>query len=230
MILEKIGFTKNEAIIYETLLKHPDIIITKISRISKLDRRTVYDVVHRLIDDGFIYKKTINGINYYSATDSQIIIEEFAKTQKKLESYLVRTSNNREKNSDLDVDFLMGKQGIKVIINEILRWGKIHYAFGSLSETRKFAENEINHFLKELNTRKIPEKVIYRDTERIKKYKFGEYKKISHKNAPPISAVLYENTVALFIETNNINIIKIKSQKVFQSYLQYFNILWNQSK
>lgn len=224
--LLQIGFTKNEASVYEELLKNPQSTVTNIAKSCNLDRRTIYDVIDKLFRKGHVSSQKINNTSFFSASDPKVLIEEFHKSQCAFVEKITAIQNSRKNHSDIDVNVFMGKQGIKLVIKEILDWGKMHYAFGSLGETRKYANIEINHFVSELKKRKIPEKILYEKGLKISKASTGEYKSLPSKQLPPISAVLYDDTVVLFIETINLFIIKIKNKKMFDSYLQYFQVLW----
>ena len=73
--LLEIGFTLNEAKVYLTLLQNRYLNGYEISKLSKVSRSLVYNVINRLVDKGFILKSE-GQINYYCALPYDKVIEK----------------------------------------------------------------------------------------------------------------------------------------------------------
>ena len=72
--LLEIGFTLNEAKVYLTLLQNRYLNGYEISKLSKVSRSLVYNVIDRLVAKGFILKSE-GQINYYCALPYEKVIE-----------------------------------------------------------------------------------------------------------------------------------------------------------
>ena len=72
--LLEIGFTSNEAKVYLTLLQNRYLNGYEISKLSKVSRSLVYNVIDRLVAKGFVLKSE-GQINYYCALPYEKVIE-----------------------------------------------------------------------------------------------------------------------------------------------------------
>lgn len=52
----QLGFSKNEAILYETLVRHGELSVGKLAVKSKVHRRNVYDTLQRLLEKGLVFE------------------------------------------------------------------------------------------------------------------------------------------------------------------------------
>lgn len=73
--LLEIGFTLNEAKVYLTLLQNRYLNGYEISKLSKVSRSLVYNVIDRLVTKGFVLKSE-GQINYYCALPYEKVIEK----------------------------------------------------------------------------------------------------------------------------------------------------------
>ena len=73
--LLEIGFTVNEAKVYLTLLQNRYLNGYEISKLSKVSRSLVYNVIDRLVAKGFVLKSE-GQINYYCALPYEKVIEK----------------------------------------------------------------------------------------------------------------------------------------------------------
>ncbi|MFX1293411.1 MAG: TrmB family transcriptional regulator [Promethearchaeota archaeon] len=73
--LVKLGFLKNDAITYISLLKLKIGNPTEISKISKLHRARIYDSLKRLEEQGFVIKDIGEGRSKYIAINPQIVLK-----------------------------------------------------------------------------------------------------------------------------------------------------------
>src|SRR3990167_9727851 len=66
--LEKIGLTKNESIVYLTLVKSGTIKTAKILKKSGLNSGRIYDTLESLKHKGLISESNINGVKHFTAS------------------------------------------------------------------------------------------------------------------------------------------------------------------
>jgi len=150
--LLEFGFEHKEAKIYLTLLKLGNVTASRIAKETGLDRRTTYDVLARLIDKGFVGYFLKNNVKNFTATNPENLVEDLKRKQEKLGKLLpdlLEFIKQREEETEIEV--LKGKEGLKVIGNEIIRGRKAHYSFGALSKTAKETPIEITQFLRKID-------------------------------------------------------------------------------
>ena len=68
-VLSEIGLTKNEVIVYTTLLKLGSALAGEVTSYSGIHRRNVYDSMQRLIEKGLASFVTINNRRWFKASD-----------------------------------------------------------------------------------------------------------------------------------------------------------------
>ena len=124
-ILTKLDLTKNEAKIYETLLKHGETTVAKISGEAQINRRNVYDSLSRLIEKGLIFEIRQGKENLYQAVDPKKLMESIKEKEIALESIMpalqdlyISTPHHE------DVYVYRGVEGWKNVMRDILRVGK----------------------------------------------------------------------------------------------------------
>ena len=67
--LQQIGLSKNEARIYETLLREGDSAVGHLAVKSQVHRRNVYDSLRRLVDRGLVFEILGHSESVYSAAE-----------------------------------------------------------------------------------------------------------------------------------------------------------------
>lgn len=225
-VLKKIGLTEKEALVYLKLLKFGKSGASDLAKSLSIDRRTIYDVLDKLFLNGYVSQHKVNGISIYSPVDPKMLLEDLKEKEEELR-LAIPNLLALSKPSTFEVDVFKGRRGMKLIMQDICNNSDEHYSFGTLSETRDLGEDIIINFLDDLNTKNHKERVLYEKGSKITKIENGEYKELSKDIIPPITAVIYNYTVALFIFDDDMSVIRIKSKKVFEAYKKYFNSFWN---
>src|SRR3989344_5827677 len=90
--LEKIGLTKNESIVYLTLVKSGTIKTAKILKKSGLNSGRIYDTLESLKHKGLISESNINGVKHFTASPPNQLKEYF---QQKINRFWINWSPKR---------------------------------------------------------------------------------------------------------------------------------------
>jgi len=77
--LEKIGLTKNESIVYLTLVKSGSIKTAEILKKSGLNSGRIYDTLESLKHKGLISESNINGVKHFTASPPNQLKEYLKK-------------------------------------------------------------------------------------------------------------------------------------------------------
>lgn len=133
-IFNQLGLTKNEAKIYETLLRQGESSVAIISAEAAINRRNVYDTLNRLIEKGLIFEIRKHNENAYQAVDPKKLMEKIKEKELALEKVMPGLEALfKEKSLNEAVYIYRGIEGWKNYMRDILRVGKDVYAIGAKS-------------------------------------------------------------------------------------------------
>ncbi len=226
--LISIGFNDKDAEIYLALIKSEKAGILDLMKKTSIERRTIYDVLERLIQKGWASYFEENNKKYYLATNPELILKDLEQRNQEFEKIIPNLKSLKEKSSETKAEILKGAKGLRTIFLEIIKSKEIHYSFGNIAP---FISDEkytpaVKEFLEYLEGRNIKEKVIYPKGEPIKKIKGGQYKALDKSLIPPTPTILYGDVTAQFIFTDPITIIKITSKEITNTNKKYFDTFW----
>lgn len=227
--LISIGFSDKDAEIYLALIKLGRANLVEIIKKTPIERRTIYDVLERLIQKGWAGYFEENGKKYYLATNPEIILKDIEQKNKEFEKIIPELTLLKEKSSEAKVEILKGVRGLRTLFLEIIHLKEIHYAFGNIApfiSDEKYTPT-VKEFLEYLEGRGIREKIIYPKGESIKKIKGGQYKELDKSLIPPTPTIIYGDVTAQFIFTDPITIIKTTSKEITNTNKKYFDTFWN---
>ncbi len=226
--LIQIGFGNKEADIYLSLIKLGKANIAELMKKTSVERRTIYDVLERLMQKGWVSYYEENKKKYYVPVKPELILEDLEYKKQEFKEIIPKINLLKEKKSLTNVEIYKGIKGLKTIGLDILKSKSTHYSFGNISPLISNPDYAplVKEFLETLEARKIKEKVIYTKDETIKKIKGGQYKAISKKLIPPTPTIIYDNITIQYIYTDPLTIIKITSSDIAKTNKKYFEMFW----
>jgi predicted transcriptional regulator len=157
-LLQSLGLSKNEARIYETLLRQGESGVGVISEKSGVHRRNVYDSLNRLMEKGLVIEIVETAENKYQACEpkklAEIVSEKLEAVNKALPELEKLHFSAPE---EYQVHTYRGKEGWKQYMREIIKTGEPFYSIGAqgawLDErVKSFAPG----FLEQLKKKNIP--------------------------------------------------------------------------
>lgn len=127
----ELGLVKNEAKIYETLLRRGESAVSTIAAEAAINRRNVYDTLNRLIEKGLIFEIRRGNENAYVAVDPEKLTEGLKEKEMALNSAMPALKKMfQEKEKDEAVYIYRGIEGWKNYMRDILRVGEDVYTLG----------------------------------------------------------------------------------------------------
>ncbi len=142
--LEALGLAKNEARLYESLLKYGELSVSKLSTISGVHRRNVYDSLSRLSDKGLVFELIGKGDTRYQAVDPDKLMELVREKEDRLSAILPGLHNLYEGTPHNDsVLIYKGPEGWKNYMRDILRVGEPVYFIGAKGG---WLDDRVKHF------------------------------------------------------------------------------------
>ncbi len=229
--LESLGLSVNEVKVYLNLLDLGPSLAGSISKKTGLHRRSVYDLLDRLIEKGLVGYILQNNRKYFEVTNPERLLELMKEKEesigKVLPELLKRYEFIKEKKETL---FFRGKLGLKSVFEDQIREGKEILIFGASVEASEILKFYFNHYNKKRVEKKIKIKLIYDEDARNKvgKIPLSEVRFLKTKSF--VATNIYADKVALILWSDEPFAILIKERKVADSYRRYFDLLWRIAK
>lgn len=156
-VFTQFDLAKNEAKIYEILLKFGERSVSFIANQSKVHRRNVYDSLDRLIEKGLVFEIIGGRENLYQAVHPEKFRELIAEKSNALERIMPKLESLYATNpAEEQVYIYRGPEGWKNYMQDIIRLGEDFYCIGAkggwLDERVK---NFFPQFAKEMERKKI---------------------------------------------------------------------------
>ncbi len=234
-ILLKIGLSGNEADIYLALLSLEPSLVSKIVEKTKINRTNIYDRLERLIDKGLVSYIIKNNRKYFYAAKPERIVRYLEEKEDKIKEekeIILKLLPELEKIQPIIkeeiVEVYEGKEGLKTILEDIIRSKKDILTYGSEGNFSRILKFYFKHYLNRLEKSRIKMKVIfnYDDTKKTFDWKFAEARYISKEYKTPTETTIYGNKVAIFLLTDEPKVVLITSEAISEAYTKYFNLLW----
>ena len=229
-ILKEIGLQDSEIKVYISLLKLKEATASQITQYTGLHRSNIYDIIEKLKERGLVSFIIKNNVKYFRASSPERILDYLKEKEEKIKLILPELiSISKEKEENIKVEIYKGKEGIKTILNDIIKEGKNYFLFGHL----KFEELlpiYVKQFIRQLNEKNISEKAILEKGTKIIPAKKHHYKYISKEFLFPNATIIYGNKIAIFVWQEPYYVILIQNKDLSVSYKIHFNLLWKVAK
>ncbi|MBI2662167.1 hypothetical protein HYX11_01780 [Candidatus Woesearchaeota archaeon] len=243
-VLEKIGLTKNESIIYQTLLRLGTSKTGEILKKSGLNSGKIYEILDSLKVKGLLSESLINNIKYFTvAPPSQIL--EYIKDKKedieKEEMMIKSALPELEKLRDLTTKetksiTYTGLRGIKTAADEALATLKPKEDILAMGVT-ELKDEQFNNFwerwqMKRINSQ-ISQKMIFSEKsqyyQKFIKSKYTQAKVLT--GITPVTVDIFGEDKTLILNYGESpSCILIYDKNTAQSFRQFFKQLWKRAK
>jgi len=247
LVLEKAGLSPNEVKVYKALLELGSSLAGKISEKAGIHRRATYDALSRLIEKGLVGFVIKNNIKYYNATNPERILtyleeqkQEIDRRKKDVEQIIPElTQAFKSVKGEVDAEIFVGREGLKTIMENILREKKEWLTIGSSGKGPTVLSYYSEHFAKRRIKLKLKRKVLSAATpegkeyaERLKKQGLTQVKFLPNNIRQVATIWIYGDHVAI-IPTRDLEkpvCFQIKHKDTADSFREYFEWLWNMAK
>ncbi len=225
------GLGKSETDIYLALLRLGKTTVTRLTQETGIHRTYIYDVLEKLKEKGLISQITEENKQYFRATDPERIKEYLLEKVSIVDNLIPELNKMKNQSKDeTNVEVYKGKEGMKTILNDLIKERKNYYAFGALKEFESILPIFSEQFVKKVDKLKIQEKVILEEGIEIIEAKKHEYKYLPKEYLFLNGIMIYSDRVAFFIWKEPYIQILIKNKDMAKSYITQFNLLWKLAK
>lgn len=239
--LQKIGLAKNEAVIYETLLREGELSAGSIANKSKVHRRNVYDTLKKLIERGLVFEVMHKTEDHFTAANPDKLMEIVAKKEHVLSKIMPELAETYcQIDHNRDVYIYKGIEGWKNNMQDILRFAsEVYYIDDKGSWLDARLRQLFLEFAEKARAKKIKFYILFdpvtkKSALELKRHLGDlEYKFLPKGYSTSCNTQIYNNRVEILsnIELNKFDIASattfIINQNVADSFKKWFWFLWN---
>ena len=238
--LLKIGLSQKETDFYLLIVKHKEITASEISKISRESRTHVYDTLNKLLEKSLISYVVKNNVKYFKATDPYKLVdylkEKEAKIKEEEKEVLqiipeIKKIQSISEKEELIVEVYEGKEGIKTVMNDLLREGKNFVTWGATSKVKEYLPDFfIKKYLNERKKKNIKARQLFTDLYGVLETPLSENKKLPREFASPTTTAVYGNKVTIWLWLEIPRVILIENPELAKSYKKHFELMWRSVK
>jgi len=198
-VLESIGLSKNEVIIYLDLVRMGKSSAMSLSKRTKIHRSNIYDTLEKLIEKGIVFYSTKENSKLFYPLNPKDLLGYVKQKEFDLKKIIPKIEEIHNKPyEDRRVTISEGIPAIKSIFSKILRLKKPIFEFGVPKNKPDILGGFLINFHKQRVKRKIPIQLIYNmGTDKIIK----ELNRFNHTEARYLPS-LYNSNVSTIICAN----------------------------
>ena len=246
--LQRLGFTRNEALVYTTTLQMGKCSVQQIARASGLNRLTVHSIVEKLEQQQFFLRVYDGKRRRILAVDpaqlSRLVqAEESAAQQKRsaLDAVLPSLAEIYQRQQrGLEVQTLQGEEGYRLIGEDILRSATETWEYANIKYLKQAAGSFIEKiFLPQKHAKKIRSHFLFVDSPEAHAYIKDHYMKpkaapmdVKYIDADLLDGdtyvMIYSDKVALMTPAN-FNAVLIKDKTLSNSMKLFFQFAWKKA-
>lgn len=240
--LEGIGFTRNESIIYISLLKLGSSTTGNITYESKLHMSRVYEGLNRLMSKGLVSSVKQGNITRYQATNPEKILDyleeektNIQKKQEEVKKQLPDLLELTEKTPKAEAQVLLGLEGFKAMRRDVLRHAKGELLLiGAIG----IEDERMPVFFSSWNKQRIKQgiklKILYKRSAKgrtITTLPLTENKYLPKEVDNPAVINIYGDRIVNLLWKDNYPILfLLVNRDIADSYRKYFQLLWKISR
>ncbi len=235
--LSKLGFSPSEIKIYLHLYKNGASYANKLSAETKINRTNVYEALDRLIAKGAISSIMKNKKKWFEAKSPESLLslinekeEELKVTKKNLFDDIQQIKSIKTK--PLEANVFVGKKGLRMIFEEILKDNKSISMFASQLQFKEIFGPYFELWHKQRIEKGIRQRTIFPEQfkGKLENRELLEYRFVEDKFANPTTTIIYGDNCVLIQWSEEPIAIKIQNKEIAKSHLNYFELLWKTAK
>lgn len=236
--LEGLGLTRNEALVYITLLEVGKSHIGQISEKTRMHRRTIYDCLERLIDRGLVSFVIEGKTRFFIAVNPNKLKDMAKEKEAKIEQVLPKLLSIAKKSKEkTEINVYSGKEGLKNVMEDLIKSEpKMWLSLTSAAKARQAFPIYLDQFHEKRVKEKISLKIVFAKNESImkrarelQKTKLTEVKFTNFEYVMPISIWIYNDKISFLLWDSETGII-IRNKETSDSFRHYFELIWKIAK
>jgi HTH-type transcriptional regulator, sugar sensing transcriptional regulator len=228
-IIKALGLSDNESEVYLILLNMNEALASEIATKSRISRPHIYDTLEKLIDKGLASYVIKNNRRHYKPANPEVLIDFLKAKQNSLQEALPSLKKMYEPQKEKPiVEVYEGNEGLKNILNDVLREGKDISAWGPTSKWKDYVPIAIEKYLNERKKLGFKARMLTSKDSNILDFPLNEYKYLSKEFSSPATTFLYGNKTCMVLWLETAISILIENKELSDSFRSYFEMMWNQ--
>ena len=231
--LVQAGLSEAEAKVYLALLRQGQMTAGVLAKSVGFHRRTVYDVLDRLLEKGLVSKISENNKQVFSAAPPERLKDYFTEKIAIVDEIIPKLTPITTKEEKEPVRFYKGKYGLKTVFEDQISEGKPILIFSASPQAYSLFKFYFKWWDLRRKENKIPVKAIFSTEMRnkLKKIPLSEIKFISKRYMGPTSINIYGNKVSQIVwDKESPFAIVVKNKQMADNYRNFFDLLWKRAK
>jgi len=240
-VLSEIGLTKNEVIVYTTLLKLGSALAGEVTSYSGIHRRNVYDSMQRLIEKGLASFVTINNRRWFKASDPSrllVVVDEQKNRLERMRSDVEKVVKDFRAlpvvKQQEEVLYFKGKEGIKTVYEDVLSIEEDYIGYGPGMQIDNLLKAYFKDYAHRRAKKKIHLKMIWDERSRgmyFTKTPLLESRFLPDDLCSHAALRIYGNKVAIILYSDEQPIaVMIENKAIADGYRRYFEVMWKAAK
>ena len=236
-ILRKIGLTNGETRVYGSILELGSAPVSKIHERTGLERRSVYDILNKLIEKGLISYITEKKKKFYQISHPNKILTFIEEKEDELKN--IKGDIKKEipqilelydsQKQQIKAEVYRGKEGIKSIFEDMLNYKKNYFIGGGF-----YIMDLLPYYWPQYNKRRIKKEVhwyslsLYETKRReIPEKRFFDLKYLPEElSINPSVVFIFGNKIANVLWGKEWFAFIVESKEIADSYRRYHEYLW----
>ena len=240
--LKNFGLAEKEAKVYLCVLGLGEALASEISSKTNISRQLIYDLIKRLTEHGLVSSIIKDNKKYFRVAPPEQFYQILREKENGIEDVMteLKKIQNYEEHKKPKIEVYEGVEGMKTIMNDILRVEKKEIiVFGSSKSSFNvmplFMENWHNRRIKQ----KLKARIIYNRADETKKridefkdtLKLMDVRFLLVEAITPTATLIYGNKIAFMVWLKDEPYATlIESKELKNSYAEYFEKIWKIAK
>jgi sugar-specific transcriptional regulator TrmB len=245
--LEKLGLTRNEAVVYLALLKLGTTTSKAVIEKTLLHRQLVYDALDSLIEKGLVSFVIEANKKHFQTTNPKNFLEIFEKKENELKQQkhnflesLKEINKIKEQYSEKqEVSVYQGKKGIRNLLLEMIEEKKEMMTLATSDMKAEAYAYHVQFNLPQFHQLrlqyKLPLKILFSEdlkerAKELSKLKYTEVRILPKEFTSNSSTNICSDKVYIIMWGSQPFGILIKSSEIAKSQKKYFDLLWKMAR
>lgn len=233
-ILKNIGLSENDAKIYLALLELGEANLKELADKSGIPRTSLYTPVGKLTERGIIEFYKRGGRRYYLASAPEKVLRIYesslAALEENLESFRELRGETRKRPQ---IRFFEGREGIRLVLNEILEEKRPLLAITCIEDMQKVAWDYFENFIQKRVKQNLPVKLLTNRSREAETFKDADAKELRETRFVPreyrfdTANYIFGDKVALFsLKQEPVIAVLIEDKSIAETQRMYFDLIW----
>jgi len=235
-VLESIGLSKNEVIIYLDLVRMGKSSAMDLSKRTRIHRSNIYDTLEKLIEKGIVLYITKENSKLFYPLNPKDLFGYIKQKEFDLKKIIPKIEEMHNKPyEDRKVTISEGLPAIRGILSKILELKKPIFEYGIPKNKPDILGGFLINFHKQRVKKKISIQLIYnmgtdKRIRELNKFDHTEARYLPSQYNSKVSTMICGNKTIFIFWEEPVSTIVVESESLADSYKNYFKLLWDDAK